>query len=39
MIQAWVPDIFEKKIQNFDHVLGIYTAYQEDKTIVKTEVI
>ena len=39
MIQTWEPDIFEQKIQNFDYVLGIYTAYQEDKTIMKTEVI
>ncbi len=39
MIQAWEPDIFEQEIHNFDHVLGIYTDYQEDKTIMKTEVI
>ena len=25
MILAWEPDIFEEKIQDFDHVLGIYT--------------
>ena len=25
MILAWEPDILEQKIQDFDHVLGIYT--------------
>ncbi len=25
MILAWEPNIFEEKIQDFDHVLGIYT--------------